>query len=462
MKCNSILDAVGRTPLIRLNRIVEGVAPEIYVKADYLNPGGSVKDRIGITMIDEAERKGLLKPGGTIIEATSGNTGMGLALVAAVRGYKVVFTINDKQSKEKIDLLKALGAEVIVCPTAVEPDDPRHYHQVAHKLAKEIPNSYYPDQYSNPDNPRAHYLTTAPEIWDDTEGKITHFVCGLGTGGTVTGTAQFLKEKNPAIQIIGVDPVGSIYYDWFKNKKKVKGSTYVVQGIGGDCLHETLDFSLLDDVVQCSDEECFVWTRRLARMEGIFTGGSTGGVVAAAVRLAQKLPASALIVVFVPDTGMRYLSNVYNDEWMRDHGYVDSEVPLRAEDILRVKRQSGRHRELIVAEPYQTVFHALRVMQSSDISQLPVFEEKKLIGTVYEDKILNLALQGKDLRKLVIREVMGKPLPLVPRDAPIQRVTHLLSHEGPAVFVEMSSGHYEILTKYDLMGTIASLVEQRR
>ncbi|MGH9791853.1 MAG: pyridoxal-phosphate dependent enzyme [Candidatus Acidiferrales bacterium] len=462
MKCNSILDAVGRTPLIRLNRIVEGVAPEIYVKADYLNPGGSVKDRIGITMIDEAERKGLLKPGGTIIEATSGNTGMGLALVAAVRGYKVVFTINDKQSKEKIDLLKALGAEVIVCPTAVEPDDPRHYHQVAHKLAKEIPNSYYPDQYSNPDNPRAHYLTTAPEIWEDTEGKITHFVCGLGTGGTVTGAAQFLKEKNSAIQIIGVDPVGSIYYDWFKNKKKVKGSTYVVQGIGGDCLHETLDFSLLDDVVQCSDEECFVWTRRLARMEGIFTGGSTGGVIAAAVRLAQKLPASALIVVFVPDTGMRYLSNVYNDEWMRDHGYVDSEVPLRAEDILRVKRQSGRHRELIVAEPYQTVFHALRVMQSSDISQLPVFEEKKLIGTVYEDKILNLALQGKDLRKLVIREVMGKPLPLVPRDAPIQRVTHLLSHEGPAVFVEMSNGHYEILTKYDLMGTIATLVEQRR
>ncbi|MGH9793209.1 MAG: pyridoxal-phosphate dependent enzyme [Candidatus Acidiferrales bacterium] len=462
MKCNSILDAVGRTPLIRLNRIVEGVAPQIYVKADYLNPGGSVKDRIGITMIDEAERKGLLKPGGTIIEATSGNTGMGLALVAAVRGYKVVFTINDKQSKEKIDLLKALGAEVIVCPTAVEPDDPRHYHQVAHKLAKEIPNSYYPDQYSNPDNPRAHYLTTAPEIWDDTEGKITHFVCGLGTGGTVTGAAQFFKEKNPAIQIIGVDPVGSIYYDWFKNKKKIKGSTYVVQGIGGDCLHETLDFSLLDEVVQCRDEECFVWTRRLARLEGIFTGGSTGGAVAAAVRLGQKLPASALIVVFVPDTGMRYLSNVYNDEWMRDHGYVDAAVPLRAEDILRVKRQSGRHRELIAAEPYQTVFHALRVMQSSDISQLPVFEDKKLIGAVYEDKILNLALQGKDLRKLVIREVMGKPLPLVPRDAPIERVTHLLSHEGPAVFVEMGNGHYEILTKYDLMGTIASLVEQRR
>jgi cystathionine beta-synthase len=462
MKCSSILDAVGRTPLIRLNRITEGLAPEIYVKADYLNPGGSVKDRIGITMIDEAERKGLLKPGGTIIEATSGNTGMGLALVAAVRGYKVVFTINDKQSKEKIDLLKALGAEVIVCPTAVEPDDPRHYHQVAQKLAREIPNSYYPDQYSNPDNPRAHYLTTGPEIWEDTEGKITHFVCGLGTGGTVTGVARFLKEKNPAIQIIGVDPVGSIYYDWFKNKKKIKGSTYVVQGIGGDCLHQTLEFELLDDVLQCQDEECFVWTRRLARMEGIFTGGSCGGAVAAACRLAQNLKPSDVVVVFVPDTGMRYLSNVYNDEWMRDHGYVDSEVPLRAEDIVRVKRQAGRVRDLISAEPYQTVFHALRIMQTSDISQIPVFEEKKIVGTVYEDKILNLALQGKDLRKLVIREVMGKPLPLLPRDAPIERVTKSLSHEGPAVFVDMGNGHYEILTKYDLMGTIAQLAEQVR
>lgn len=462
MKCSSILDAVGRTPLIRLNRIAEGLAPEIYVKADYLNPGGSVKDRIGITMIDEAERKGLLKPGGTIIEATSGNTGMGLALVAAVRGYKVVFTINDKQSKEKIDLLKALGAEVIVCPTAVEPDDPRHYHQVAQKLSREIPNSYYPDQYSNPDNPRAHYLTTGPEIWEDTEGKITHFVCGLGTGGTVTGVARFLKEKNPAIQIIGVDPVGSIYYDWFKNKKKIKGSTYVVQGIGGDCLHQTLEFELIDDVLQCQDEECFVWTRRLARMEGIFTGGSCGGALAAACRLAQNLKASDVVVVFVPDTGMRYLSNVYNDEWMRDHGYVDSEVPLRAEDIVRVKRQAGRVRELIAAEPYQTVFHALRIMQSNDISQIPVFEEKKIVGTVYEDKILNLALQGKDLRKLVIREVMGKPLPLLPRDAPIERVTKSLSHEGPAVFVDMGNGHYEILTKYDLMGTIAQLAEQVR
>jgi len=462
MRCNNILEAVGRTPLIRLNNIAKGVACPIWVKADYLNPGGSVKDRIGITMIERAEREGRLKPGGTIIEATSGNTGMGLALVAAVRGYKVVFTINDKQSKEKIDLLKALGAEVIVCPTAVDPDDPRHYHQVAHKLAKEIPNSYYPDQYSNPDNPRAHYETTGPEIWEDTAGKITHFVCGLGTGGTVTGVAQFLKEKNPKIQIIGVDPIGSIYYDYFKSGKKVKGSTYVVQGIGGDCLHQTLDFKLIDDVVQVTDEESFVLTRRLARLEGIFAGGSCGSVVSVALKLAQKPPADALIVVFIPDTGMRYLSNVYNDEWMRDHGYVDTQVPLTAADIVRAKHERGPVRELVVARPYQTVFHALHSMQQHDISQLPVFEEATLIGTVFEDQILNLALQGKDLRKLVIREVMGKPLPLVLRDAPVQRVTHLLSHESPAVFVDMGEGRYEILTKYDLMGTIAGLMEQVR
>jgi cystathionine beta-synthase len=472
MKCRNILEAVGKTPLIRLNHITKGIKAEVYVKADYLNPGGSVKDRIGTTMIDEAEKKGLLKPGGTIIEATSGNTGMGLALVAAVRGYKVVFTINDKQSKEKIDLLKALGAEVIVCPTAVEPDDPRHYHQVAQKLSREIPNSYYPDQYSNPENPRAHYATTGPEIWDDTEGRVTHFVCGLGTGGTITGVAQFLKEKNPKTQIIGVDPIGSIYYDFFKHKKKVKGSTYVVQGIGGECLHKTLDFSLLDDVAQVTDEECFVYTRKLARQEGIFAGGSSGGPISVALRIGRKQP-DACIVVFLPDTGMRYLSNVYNDEWMRDHGYVAAEVPLTAADVVRVKREQGKVRELAIARPYQTVFHALRTMQAQDISQMPVFEDDQMIGTIFEDQILNLALQGKDLRKLVIREAMGKPLPCVPSDAPIERITHLLSHESPAVFVEMDPSpaegglgtgakQYEILTKYDLMGTIAGLMEQVR
>src|SRR5271169_766565 len=273
MKCQNILEAVAHTPLIRLNRISHGLPCEVWVKADYLNPGGSVKDRIGITMIDAAEKKGLLKPGGTIIEGTSGNTGMGLALVTAVRGYKVVFTITDKQSREKIDLLKALGAEVIVCPTAVEPDDPRSYYSVAKKLAKEIPNSFYPNQYENPDNTRAHYETTGPEIWEDTEGRVTHFVCGMGTGGTISGVGKFLKEKNPGIRIIGVDPEGSLYYDFHKTGKIAKARTYVVEGIGEDFFPTTMDMKILDDVLQVNDEECFVAARRLAKLDGIFTGG---------------------------------------------------------------------------------------------------------------------------------------------------------------------------------------------
>src|SRR5256714_3472617 len=248
MRCNNILEAVGRTPLVRLNRINHGLKPQIYVKADYINPGGSVKDRIGITMIDEAEKKGLLKPGGTIIEGTSGNTGMGLALVAAVRGYKMVFTITDKQSKEKIDLLKAFGAEVVVCPTAVEPDDPRSYYSVAKKLGQEIPNSYYPNQYENPMNPDAHYRATGPEIWDDSEGKITHFVCGMGTGGTISGVGRFLKEKNREVKVIGVDPIGSLYYEFAKTGKIGKSKTYVVEGIGEGILPWTKDFQVLDGV----------------------------------------------------------------------------------------------------------------------------------------------------------------------------------------------------------------------
>src|SRR5262250_805949 len=462
MRCNSILEAIGRTPLVRLNRITKDIQAQVYVKADYINPGGSVKDRIGVTMIDQAEKKGLLKPGGTIIEGTSGNTGMGLALVAAVRGYKCVFTTTDKQSKEKVDLLKALGAEVIVCPTAVEPEDPRSYYSVAKKLAREIPNSYYPNQYDNPSNPEAHYRTTGPEIWEDTEGKVTHFVCGMGTGGTISGVGKFLKEKNPAIKIIGVDPEGSLYYDSHKTGQVVKARTYVVEGIGEDFFPTTMNMKILDDVIQVNDEECFVAARRLVKMEGIFTGGSGGGCLSAALRLAKDLGPKDFIVAFMPDTGMRYLSKVYNDEWMRERGYVDSAVPITAAEVVNAKYRRGKPRELVIARPYQTVFHALKTMQEQDISQVPVFEENLPIGTVYEDQILTLALQGKDLRKLVVREVMSKPLPKIPETAPVDRVTHSRGHENPAVFVEMGEARFEILTKYDLMSTVASMMEPKR
>ena len=463
MKCNNILESMGNTPLIRLNRLTKNLEPEVYVKADYMNPGGSVKDRIGKWMIDDAERRGVLKPGGTIIEGTSGNTGMGLALVAVTRGYKVVFTINDKQSREKIDLLKAFGAEVIVCPTAVEPEDPRSYYSVAKKLAREIPNSYYPNQYENPMNPQAHYETTGPEIWNDTDGKITHFVCGMGTGGTISGVGRYLKEKNPKIKIIGVDPVGSLYYEFVKTAKVGKATTYVVEGIGEDFFPGTMNLKIVDDVVQVNDEECFVWARRLAKKEGIFTGGSGGGCVSGALRMAKDCKKGDFIVAFLPDSGTRYLSKIYNDGWMQEHGYVDAEVAISAADVIRVKHQNGKSRELVIVRPYQTVFHALQTMQKEDISQLPVLEDDNhSIGTVFEDQILNLALQGKDLRKLVIREVMGPALPQVPSNAPVERITHILSHDSPAVFVEMPGGKLEVLTKFDLMDTISGLVSQSR
>ncbi|MGH9572550.1 MAG: cystathionine beta-synthase [Candidatus Acidiferrales bacterium] len=462
MKCQNILDAIGNTPLVRLNRIAKDVPAEVYVKADYLNPGGSIKDRIAISMIDEAERKGLLKPGGTIVEGTSGNTGMGLALVAAVRGYKIVFTITDKQSREKIDMLKAFGAEVVVCPTAVEPEDPRSYYSVAKKLAREIPNAFYPNQYENQMNPEAHYRTTGPEIWNDTEGKITHFVCAMGTGGTISGVGRYLKEQNSNVKIIGVDPQGSLFYEYFKTGNIGKAHTYVVEGIGEDILPTTLDFKVLDDMIQVNDEECFVWARRLAKREGIFTGGSGGGCVSGALRVAKNCQKNDMVVAFLPDSGSRYLSKIYSDGWMRDHGYTEAEVTLTAADVIHVKRQNGRARELMTVSPNRTVYQALTTMQQQDISQLPVFEDDVPVGTIFEDKLFNLALQGKDLRKLIVREVMGPPLPRVPGNAPVERVTHLLSHESPAVFVTMDDGKLEVLTKFDLMDTVAGLAGRKR
>ncbi|MBI2819576.1 MAG: pyridoxal-phosphate dependent enzyme [Acidobacteria bacterium] len=459
MRCENILEAVGRTPLIKLNRITKGIKASVYVKADYLNPGGSVKDRIAIRMIEEAERKGLLKPGGTIIEGTSGNTGFGLALVACVRGYKSIFTINDKQSQEKMDALRALGAEVIVCPTAVEPDDPRSYYSVARKLATEIPNSYYPNQYANPQNPEAHLLTTGPEIWEDSDGKITHFVAGMGTGGTLTGVGRYLKSKNPAIQMIGVDPIGSLYYEKFKKGTVGRALPYVVEGIGEDFFPSTMDLGLLDDVYQVTDQECFVWARKLARMEGIFTGGSSGGAISVALKVARGLSAGAMVVAFIPDAGDRYLSKIYNDDWMRRHQYWEAEWHATADQVVRWKQKRHPGGKLISAAPGETAQQALRLLQDNQISQLPVFDEGMCVGTVREDEILNLALRGADLAQLVLRECMKAPLPLLELEAPIDRVTYLLTNESPAVLVEMGNNQYEILTKYDLIEMLASLTE---
>lgn len=452
MRYESILEAIGRTPIIRLRHLTEGLAPKIYIKAEYLNPGGSVKDRIAVSMIDDAEKRGLLKPGGTIIEGTSGNTGMGLALVAAVRGYKCIFTITDKQSREKIDLLKALGAEVIVCPTAVEPEDPRSYYSIARKLSMEIPNSYYPNQYDNLSNPEAHYDTTGPEIWDDTDGTITHFVAGMGTGGTISGVARYLKEKNPAVKIIGADPIGSIYHEYFHEGTIGEAHTYVVEGIGEDILPKAMDFSVVDDVRQVTDKESFQVTRRMASLDGIFAGGSCGAAVAVGLEVAKELGPDDVMVILLPDTGMRYLSKIYNDEWMRENQYLETHVHLSAKQMVENKRKV---KEMLSANPSESLRSVTERMREFAVSQLPVMEDGQPIGSLSETLIMQRMLDGVDVDKVVVREVMGEPFPVVSRNATIEEITALVPYQHEAVLVA-NAGRYDIITKSDVVYGIAN------
>jgi cystathionine beta-synthase len=449
----SVLDLIGRTPLVYLNSLGKGLPGRICAKLEYMNPGGSVKDRIALPMIEAAEKEGKLKPGGTIIEGTSGNTGVGLALAAAIKGYKAVFTIQDKQSREKINLLKAFGAEVVVCPTAVEPEDPRSYYSVSKRLSEELPNAFYPYQYGNDNNPRAHYESTGPEIWEDTEGKLDYFVCGLGTGGTATGVGRYLKEKNSDVKIVGADPIGSMYYDYFHSGKVVPAHTYLTEGIGEDFFPTTMDFEVLDDCVQVSDKESFLMARRLAREEAIFTGGSGGTAMVAALETARKANEGDLIVVLLPDSGQRYLSKVFNDEWMRENQFIETGVRMSARDVVAFKR--GRIGDLKSVAPDTPLSEALADMKRLEISQLPVFDGGQPVGCVYEDHMIDLLLEGRDLSNLVCREIMGDSFPVVDQSETLGVIAQMIGPKTPAVLVKMDDT-YEIITKYDLLNCITA------
>ena len=454
---SSIVDTVGNTPLVRLNTFNKNIPGTILGKVEYFNPGQSVKDRIALKMIEDAEKRGDLKPGGTIIEGTSGNTGMGLAMVAAVRGYKCVFTTTDKQSMEKVNLLRALGCEVKICPTNVEPDDPRSYYSVAKRLKEEIPNSWYPNQYDNLSNRQAHFEMTGPEIWEQTEGKITHFVAGVGTGGTITGTAEYLKEKNPNIKVIGIDSVGSIYKSYFEtgvfDKRHI--APYLTEGIGEDIIPENVDFSLVDDVIQCPDREAFVTTRILARKEGLFVGGSCGSAVWGAMQFIRKHPMKEddVMVIILPDSGTRYVSKIYNDEWMRTNGFIDEGSSMEVEEVVRLRGDNSR--ELITVDKNDTLEQCIVLMNRHNVSQLPVMDGENLVGSLNETRILSLLTESPEMRNKPVGDVMEEPLPVVSNDLKIDQITRMLSGGVAAVIVKLDNNKYTIVTRSDLINAIS-------
>jgi cystathionine beta-synthase len=452
----NILQTIGNTPLVRLNRAVAGTRATILAKLEYMNPGGSVKDRIGIAMLEAAEKSGEIRPGGTLIEGTSGNTGMGLALAAAVKGYRCIFTMPDKMSQEKIDALRALGAEVIVTPTQVDHHDPRSYHSVARRLNSEIPNSIFPNQYENPANALAHYETTGPEIWEQTEGKVTHVVIGVGTGGTITGVARYLKEKNPTIRVIGVDPQGSIFAEMFKTGKKPQIQPFKVEGIGQDEMPANVDFSVIDEIHAVSDKDAFVKTRLLARSEGIFAGGSAGAVLHVALNIAAPLDENNLMVIVIPDSGARYLSKIYNDNWMKENQFLEPAVHVRAGQVVREK---ARRAEKLVSIPLGvTVGEAVNLMREHGISQLPVIEGGEVVGGMSEARILDTLILDPTAKTKPVAEYMEKPFPVVSSEASITEVAQRMDRETTAILVKQDDGGYDIITKSDL---IFFLTEQK-
>ncbi|MDF1502116.1 pyridoxal-phosphate dependent enzyme [Roseisolibacter sp. H3M3-2] len=457
---DSVLDTIGWTPLIRLHRLGRGVRTPVYGKADIFNPGGSVKDRIGMPIIEAAERAGLLKPGGTIVEGTSGNTGVGLAIAAAMKGYKCIFTMPDKMSQEKVRLLKAFGAEVIVTPTAVAPDHPDNYVMWAKRIAEATPNAILANQFYNQANPDAHYATTGPELWEQTEGRITHFVASAGTGGTVTGVGRYLKEKNPDIQIVCGDPTGSILAELWRQSRgrgttdKPVGAPYKVEGIGQDKLPSTLDLSVVDDYQTVSDKDAFAMARRLTREEGLFVGGSAGLITHVAMQLARRLDdPNAYVVTFLCDTGERYLSKLYNDEWMRENQLLDAERVTLAQ-LLAAKAESARDGappQVVATAPGALVRQALGLMRLHDVSQLPVMDGERCVGSVTEYHLTTRGLESTRFLDATVGEVMDEPFPTVAAGEAVETVTKLLSKTTPALLVQEGGRVAGIVTRSDML-----------
>ncbi len=451
----TILEAIGRTPLIRLRKVIDGIRTPVYAKAEHLNPGSSVKDRIGVAMIDAAEREGRLRKGGTIVEATSGNTGVGLAMAAAVKGYRCIFTIPDKMSVEKVRLLRALGAEVIVVPTAVPNDHPDYYVNKARAIVEATPGAIMADQHFNPANPEAHYHTTGPEIWEQTEGAVTHFVCSPGTGGTVSGVGRYLKEKNPKVKVICGDPAGSIYKEYAATHHKGEGLPYKVEGIGGDKIPTSLHFDVVDEWLTVTDGESFRMARRCTREEGLFVGGSTGLNVFSAIDVARRLDdPKACVVTILCDSGERYLSKLYDDNWMRENQLLAQEK-VTADTLMR-NRPTGIP-ALVSIPAGGTVRQALNLMSTYGVSEVPVIDGSDCVGSLSEGSLMSRALENDKLVETAVAEVMGPPYPVVDAMLPLERLTAFLSRESPAVLVRQGGKIAGIVTRYDVLRQVSGI-----
>lgn len=449
---NDILGAIGHTPLVRLNRIVSDIPATVYAKVETTNPGHSIKDRMALRMIEDAERAGLLKPGGTIIEGTSGNTGMGLAIAAIVKGYKCIFTTTDKQSKEKVDALRAFGAEVIVCPTDVDPEDPRSYYSVSSRLVKETPNSWKANQYDNPSNARAHYESTGPEIWEQTEGRVDHLIVGVGTGGTLCGTGRYLKEKKPGVQILGIDTYGSVFKKYKETGIFDKNEIYpyVTEGIGEDFLPENVDFSVIDHFEKVTDRDAAIWTREIVRQEGIWVGYSAGSAIAGLMQMKDRFRKGETVVVIFHDHGTRYVGKIFSPEWMRMMGYENVEGPT-ARELVRNKKAAA----LVGLEVTASIADAIRLMGDHDFSQIPITQDGRIVGSLSESHVYACMVKDPKLRNEPVKAILQKPYRFVDIETPVSLLAPMITPEHPAVLVkDFPADRTYLLTGYDVLGVL--------